>query len=84
MDEIAKYDIPASVNYVLNVTQKEKLSIVAFSTGCASFFSAMVLRPELNDRIDVMLALSPVVILHDVKVPIGNNALLPLMDFSFV
>jgi hypothetical protein len=38
--------------------------------GCAMFFVAMINRPELNDRIEVMMALAPATALARMKSPI--------------
>lgn len=38
--------------------------------GCAMFFVAMINRPELNDRIEVMMALAPATALAQMKSPI--------------
>lgn len=59
VDEIGKYDIPASIKYVLSVTGQSSLSYVGHSMGCAVFFIAMTYHPELNSKIDVMVALAP-------------------------
>lgn len=59
VDEMGKYDIPASINYVLSVTGQSSLSYVGHSMGCAVFFIAMTYHPELNSKIDVMVALAP-------------------------
>ncbi len=56
---MGKYDIPASINYVLSVTGESSLSYVGHSMGCAVFFIAMTYHPELNSKIDVMVALAP-------------------------
>ena len=56
---MGKYDIPASINYVLNKTEQTSLSYIGHSMGCTVFFIAMSYRPELNAKIDVMIALAP-------------------------
>lgn len=57
---MGKYDIPASIQYVLTKTEQTSLSYIGHSLGCAVFFIAMAYRPELNAKIDVMIALAPV------------------------
>ena len=59
VDDMGKYDIPACINYVLSVTSQSSLSYVGHSMGCAVFFIAMTYHPELNAKIDVMVALAP-------------------------
>lgn len=56
---MGQYDIPACIQYVLSNTGRTSLSYVGHSMGCAVFFIAMTYRPELNAKIDVMIALAP-------------------------
>ena len=56
---MGKYDIPAVINFILATTGRSSLSYVGHSMGCAMFFIAMVYYPELNSKIDVMIALAP-------------------------
>ena len=56
---MGKYDIPASINYVLRVTQHPKLIYIGHSLGCGLFYIAMNERPELNNRVETMVALAP-------------------------
>ncbi|XP_046640894.1 lipase member K-like [Daphnia pulicaria] len=58
-DEIGNYDIPSFINYILKETGQSKLSYIAHSLGCGVFFIAMVKHPELNAKIDIMIALAP-------------------------
>lgn len=57
--EMGKYDVTASINYILNVTEHEKLSYVGHSLGCTLFYIAMIEQPQYNDKIDVMISLAP-------------------------
>ncbi|XP_046448187.1 gastric triacylglycerol lipase-like [Daphnia pulex] len=59
-DEIGNYDLPAIINYILKETGQPKMSYIGHSLGCATFFIAMLKHPELNDKIDTMVALAPV------------------------
>ena len=69
-DEMGLYDIPAVLDYVLAETKQPKLSYVGHSMGCAIFFVAMIKYPEMNDKIDVMMALAPAASLAHMKSPI--------------
>ena len=57
------YDIPASVDYVLNVTRQNKLAAYfGYSLGCSVFFmSASEYNPRLNDQVDIMIGIGPTV-----------------------
>ncbi|XP_057376938.1 gastric triacylglycerol lipase-like [Daphnia carinata] len=58
-DEIGNFDIPAMINYILSVTGLPTISYIGHSLGCGVFFIAMVKHPELNAKIDAMIALAP-------------------------
>lgn len=77
--EMAKYDLPAMIQYILDFSGHDKLSYVGHSMGCAVFFAGMALNPELNNKVHVMMALAPSVYgkhirnkLARLSVPIGN------------
>ena len=69
-DEMGQYDIPAEINYVLANTGRSKLIYIGHSMGCAIFFVAMISHPELNDKIEVMMALAPATALAHMRSPI--------------
>lgn len=58
-EELGLYDLPASVDYILKETGQKKVSYVGYSLGCAIYFVGANLRPDLNDKIEVMIALAP-------------------------
>lgn len=58
-DELGRYDIPAVIEYILAKSGQQKISYIGFSLGCAMFFIAMIHQPELNSKIEMMIALAP-------------------------
>ncbi|EDS36646.1 lysosomal acid lipase [Culex quinquefasciatus] len=68
--EIGYYDLPAMIDHVLNVTNSEKLFFIGHSQGTTVYFVMTSTRPEYNDKIALMTALSPVVGLQHVRSPI--------------
>lgn len=56
---MGSYDVTASIDYVLNTTKSEKLSLVGHSLGCALSYIAMIEQPQYNDKIDVIISLAP-------------------------
>ena len=56
---MGNYDVPAVIKYILKTTGQQKLIYIGHSLGCAMFFIAMVDHPELNDKIELMIALAP-------------------------
>lgn len=64
---MGNYDIPACINYVLKKTGAGKLVYIGHSMGTAIFWVAMITHPELNSKIDVMIALAPAASVANVK-----------------
>lgn len=61
-DEMGRYDIPASIDYVLNVTGQSKLAAYfGYSLGCSVYYIAAVEQPSINDKVEVMIGLGPTV-----------------------
>lgn len=76
---MGQYDLPAMIDYILNHSGSTTLSYVGHSMGCAVYFVAMALHPELNSKINVMVALAPSVYgrhirntLARISVPVGT------------
>lgn len=76
---MAYYDIPAKVDYILNVTSLKKIAYVGHSQGTTASFAFLSLRPEYNDKINVVVALSPVVFMSNTSGPIVKL----LSDYEF-
>lgn len=72
IDDFAWHDIPDSIGYVLDVTKEDSLSYIGFSQGSAQAFAALSIHPQLNERINVFIALAPAMS------PVGLSA--PLVD----
>ncbi|EDR11914.1 uncharacterized protein LACBIDRAFT_231930 [Laccaria bicolor S238N-H82] len=59
IDDFAWHDIPDSITYILQVTKAEKLSYIGFSQGTAQAFAALSIHPQLNEKVNVFIALAP-------------------------
>ncbi|KAI1101501.1 alpha/beta-hydrolase [Jackrogersella minutella] len=59
IDEFAFYDIPDSINYVLETTKQPSLSYIGFSQGTAQAFASLAIHPKLNEQVNVFIALAP-------------------------
>ena len=59
LDDFCLYDIPDSIEYVLNTTHRKTLSYVGFSQGTAQAFAALGVHPYLNERVNLFVALAP-------------------------
>lgn len=58
--DMARYDLPAAVMYILKSTGQRDLMLSAFSQGTAQLIAALSMRPEL--RVRTILLFSPVLI----------------------
>lgn len=74
-EEIGLYDLPATIDYVLDFTGEKKLFYVGFSQGTTAYFVMNSMRPEYNDKIRLMFALAP-------EAYIGNARNILLKMFS--
>lgn len=61
LHQIAIYDLPASIDYILEKTNRTRLHYVGFSQGTTLFFILTTQRPEYNEKITSMIAMAPVV-----------------------
>ncbi|KAJ2948243.1 hypothetical protein O0L34_g7471 [Tuta absoluta] len=68
-DEIALYDLPAMIDYVLKTSEHEKMFYVGYNLGTTVFFALAAARPEYNNKIIKMYALSPMVYMSQVRSP---------------
>ncbi|KAI1307529.1 Alpha/Beta hydrolase protein [Xylaria venustula] len=59
IDEFAFYDIPNSIQYILDTTKQPSLSYIGFSQGSAQAFASLAVNPKLNDQVNVFIALAP-------------------------
>uniref|UniRef100_A0A0N5BYW4 Lipase n=1 Tax=Strongyloides papillosus TaxID=174720 RepID=A0A0N5BYW4_STREA len=59
-DEMAKYDIPAMINKVLNISGNKKLSYIGHSQGTLTMFTHLNEFPSFGSKIEKFYALAPV------------------------
>ncbi|KAJ0173917.1 hypothetical protein K1T71_010063 [Dendrolimus kikuchii] len=68
--EIGVYDLPAMIDYILYVTKQDALKYIGHSQGTTSFFVMASEKPEYNEKISLMIALSPVAFMSKARAPI--------------
>lgn len=76
-DEMAKYDLPASINYILNKTGQQQVYYVGHSQGGALGFIAFSQNPVLAKKIKVFFALAPVTSIDFASSPLAKLGKLP-------
>jgi lysosomal acid lipase/cholesteryl ester hydrolase len=59
IDQFAFHDIPDSIDYILSTTHQPTLSYIGFSQGTAQAFAALAVHPQLNQKVDLFVALAP-------------------------
>ncbi|XP_059061820.1 lipase member K-like [Achroia grisella] len=62
LHENGYYDYPAIIDFILNKTSQEKLTLIGHSQGTINGFVLGSLRPEYNDKINIFIALAPVAV----------------------
>ncbi|XP_053441082.1 lipase member K [Nycticebus coucang] len=70
LDEMSKYDLPATINFILEKTGQEQLYYVGHSQGTTIAFIAFSTNPELAKKIKLFFALAPVVTVKHTKSPL--------------
>uniref|UniRef100_W8C916 Lipase 1 n=1 Tax=Ceratitis capitata TaxID=7213 RepID=W8C916_CERCA len=68
--EMGKYDLPASIDYILEETEEEKLHYIGHSQGTMTFWIMCSEHPEYSDKIILMQALAPVAYVKHSKSPV--------------
>ncbi|XP_055545695.1 lipase 1-like [Wyeomyia smithii] len=68
--EIGYYDLPTMIDYILDKSKVSKLYYIGHSQGTTTYFAMSCSRPNYNDKIALMIALSPAVVLKRVRSPI--------------
>ncbi|NXF95838.1 LIPM Lipase, partial [Eubucco bourcierii] len=75
--EMAMYDLPATINYILQMTGQEQLHYVAYSQGTTTGFIAFSSMPELDRKIKMFFALAPITTNSNMKSPLARVFDLP-------
>ncbi|NXW45776.1 LIPM Lipase, partial [Nyctiprogne leucopyga] len=76
-DEMAKFDLPAAINFIVEKTGQEKLYYIGHSQGTTIAFIAFSTMPDLAQKIKVNFALAPVTTIKYARSPITKLLYLP-------
>jgi len=67
-DEFASYDLPACIQYILNVTGADSLSYIGVSQGTTSAFAGFSTFPEeMKSKLNLFVAMAPIVFMSNVE-----------------
>ncbi|XP_014364550.2 lipase 3 [Papilio machaon] len=69
-DEIALHDMPAMIDHALKTSQQKTLQYIGVSLGTTAIFALMASRPEYNEKISKVHAISPMVYMTKVRSPL--------------
>ena len=68
-DEMAKYDLPATIDYIQTITGQDQLVYIGHSQGTLIAFAAFSNNAELAKKISLFMALAPIYTIGNIKVP---------------
>jgi len=69
-DEMAKYDLPATIDKVLNISKASQVFYVGHSQGGGIAFAALARYPDLKDKIKLFVPLAPATYISAMKSPL--------------
>ncbi|NWU81220.1 LIPM Lipase, partial [Onychorhynchus coronatus] len=75
--EMAIYDLPAMVGFIILQTEQEKLFYVGHAQGSSLGFIAFSSLPQLGEKIKLFFALAPAYTLNRVRGPVLKTVFLP-------
>uniref|UniRef100_A0A8D0C3I2 Lipase n=1 Tax=Salvator merianae TaxID=96440 RepID=A0A8D0C3I2_SALMN len=78
-DEMAKYDLPASINFILGKTGQDQIFYVGHSQGTMLAFIAFSTNQELAKKIKIFFGLGPVATVKFSYSPLAKMAGLPIL-----
>ncbi|KAK7081222.1 hypothetical protein SK128_013553 [Halocaridina rubra] len=73
-DQMAYYDVPAAIDYILALNGATDLYYIGYSMGTSIFFAFMNDRPEYMDKIRVMAGMAPIAYLDYAQGPVIDLA----------
>jgi lysosomal acid lipase/cholesteryl ester hydrolase len=68
-DHMAKYDVPANIDYVISHSKFDKVSFLGYSQGTTQFFAAMDVVDKLESKINAFIGWAPVMFVGNITNP---------------
>ncbi|VDI70066.1 Hypothetical predicted protein, partial [Mytilus galloprovincialis] len=69
-DEMAQYDIPAAIDYIIHTTGQQQLYYIGHSQGTLIGFSAFSQNQQIAKKVKLFIALAPVAYLGHTETPL--------------
>ena len=84
-DEMAKYDLPAMLNFTLAHTGKEKIYYMGHSMGTTTYMAMNSMDPYWGDKVELAVFLAPVAYMQHMESPIKYlTPFLGILDVSSI
>lgn len=77
---MGRHDLPASINYILKVTQHKRLTYIGNSFANTLFFIAASTNREINKKVELVIALAPVASVTNSRSTLLRYVMLPLLN----
>lgn len=62
------YDLPAFIDYIISLTNQEKLFYIGHSLGTTCFFALSSTRPEYNKKFRLSINLAPIAYSNNIQI----------------
>jgi lysosomal acid lipase/cholesteryl ester hydrolase len=82
LDDMARYDVPSMIEYVLAQTGASSLTLVGFSQGTAQAFA--YLSQTYSSKVNLFIALAPVIVPRGFANPVVDSLARARPDFIFL
>jgi len=69
-DEMAKYDLPTMLNYVIETTEEKKIYYIGHSMGTTTYMAMNSMDPSWADKVELATFLAPVAYTAHMESPI--------------
>ncbi|XP_032087573.1 lipase member M-like [Thamnophis elegans] len=76
-DEMARYDLPAMISFIVEKTRNSKIHLVGYSQGATLGLIALSSMPHVAEKIKMFHALAPATTIKNSKSPITKLLFLP-------
>lgn len=84
LDDMARYDLPSMIDYVLAQTGAPSLTLIGFSQGTAQSFAYLSSQPQKSSRVNLFIALAPVIVPRGFANPVVDTLARARPDFIFL